>query len=94
MRFGVLHLCGIGRSTEGDQKAQGQNSAHYIRSRQNRIARGNAQAAPPQSAAASRFCGVCAARYTRSTHRVECDVRHSGTAIRMGIDAVVDKVTK
>ena len=29
-RFGEMHLCGIGRSREGDQKAQGQNTAHRI----------------------------------------------------------------
>jgi hypothetical protein len=29
-RFGVMHPCGVGRSTEGDQKAEGQNRTHRI----------------------------------------------------------------
>ena len=29
-RFGVMHPCGDGRSTEGDQKAEGQNRTHRI----------------------------------------------------------------
>ena len=29
-RFGVMHPCGVGRSTESDQKAQGQNRTHRI----------------------------------------------------------------
>jgi hypothetical protein len=29
-RFEVMHPCGVGRSTEGDQKTQGQNRTHRI----------------------------------------------------------------
>jgi len=29
-RFGVMHPCGVGRSTEGDQKAQSQNRSEHI----------------------------------------------------------------
>src|SRR3954471_4831462 len=29
VRFGVTHPCGVGRSAEGDQKAQGQYGAHF-----------------------------------------------------------------
>jgi hypothetical protein len=53
-RFGVMHPCRVGRSTKGDQKAQGQNRTHRICShRPNRILNG-ARAAPPQSIKASR----------------------------------------
>ena len=31
-RFGVMHPCGVGRSTEGDQKAEGQNTTHLLQS--------------------------------------------------------------
>jgi hypothetical protein len=29
-RFGMMHPCGVGRSTEGEQKAEGQNTTHRI----------------------------------------------------------------
>jgi hypothetical protein len=31
-RFGVMHPCAVGRSTESDQKAEGQNRTHLLQS--------------------------------------------------------------
>ena len=54
-RFGVMHPCGVGRSTEGDQKAEGQNTTHnaFAPIDQPPFLCG-ARAAPPQSVPAPR----------------------------------------
>jgi hypothetical protein len=53
-RFGVMHPCGVGRSTEGDQKAEGQNRTHRICSIRPIPFLGGARAASPRSVPAPR----------------------------------------
>ena len=53
-RFGVMHPCGVGRSTEGDQKAEGQNRTHAFAPIDQPPFFCGARVAPPQSVSVPR----------------------------------------
>jgi hypothetical protein len=77
-RAEVMHRCGVGRSTQGDQKAQGQNGTHFICSQSTTPAPCDARAAPPQPVAASRsiklagLWGMPDLTRRKDPHRADC----------------------